>query len=96
VKNTSINDTPSERNFQPSLPINVDYLVGMDESVRTVIEITENLDNKLLYASYKKLPQDNQFVVTVVLFYYFIRLCIFHFGNKVHLVLKKCMLYSWY
>ena len=40
--------------------MNVEYLVGMDESVRTLIEITERLDYTKLNSSYKRLPKDSE------------------------------------
>ena len=62
---TSTNNNPTNhtllvKNFQLSLPMNVEVLVGMDESVRTLIEITERLDYTKLNSSYKRMPQVEQ------------------------------------
>ena len=54
--NTS-NDNINPQNFQLSLPMNVEYCIGDDESIRTLIEITERLDYSKLKASYKRQPK---------------------------------------
>ena len=53
-------DTKESKHFQLSLPMNVDDLIGADESDRTLIEITERLDYQKLNASYKRLPKGDQ------------------------------------
>jgi transposase len=57
TKINSHNNTRNPQNFQLSLPMNVDYFIGDDESIRTLIEITERLDYSKLNASYKRLPK---------------------------------------
>jgi len=60
MPNTKINSHNNTRNpqkFQLSLPMNMDYFIGDDESIRTLIEISERLDYSKLNASYKRLPK---------------------------------------
>jgi len=54
--NTS-NISTNVRSFQVSLPMNVDYFIGGEESIRTLIEITERLDYSKLNSSYKRMPK---------------------------------------
>jgi len=51
------NDTGNKQKFQLSLPMNVEILIGSDESISTLIEISERLDYSKLEASYKRLPR---------------------------------------
>ena len=57
TKITSHNNTRNPQSFQLSLPMNVEYFIGDDESIRTLIEITERLDYSKLNASYKRQPK---------------------------------------
>ena len=54
--NTS-NISTNARSFQVSLPMNVEYIIGVEESIRTLIEITERLDYSKLNSSYKRMPK---------------------------------------
>jgi len=60
TKITTCNDTKNPQNFQLSLPMNVDYFIVDDESIRTMIEITERLDYSKLNASYKRQPKKEE------------------------------------
>jgi len=51
------NNTINPQRFQLSLPMNVEYFIGDDESIRTLIEISERLDYSKLNASYDRLPK---------------------------------------
>ena len=60
MTNTKINlhnNSINPQNFQLSLPMNVEYFIGDDESIRTLIEISERLDYSKLNASYKRQPK---------------------------------------
>ena len=57
TKINSHNNSTNPQKFQLSLPINVEYMIGDDESIRTLIEISERLDYSKLNASYKRLPK---------------------------------------
>lgn len=57
TKINSHNNSTSPQKFQLSLPINVEYFIGDDESIRTLIEISERLDYSKLNASYKRQPK---------------------------------------
>jgi len=54
------NNTRNPQKFQLSLPINVEYFIGDDESIRTLIEISERLDYSKLNALYKRLPKKEE------------------------------------
>jgi len=44
--------------------MNVEYLIGEEESIRTLIEITERLDYSKLKESYNRLPNEKQASIT--------------------------------
>ena len=60
TKNNLTNNNIKPKRFQLSIPMNVDYLIGENESIRTLIEISERLDYSKLNASYKRLPKKEE------------------------------------
>ena len=57
TKNNSHNNTTSSQRFQLSLPMNVEYFIGDDDSIKTLIEVSERLDYSKLNSSYKRMPK---------------------------------------
>lgn len=48
------NDTAKERRLQVILPLNLDLCIPEDDSLRLLIEITEEMDYRELYAAYER------------------------------------------
>jgi hypothetical protein len=54
------NNTPNYAPYQLTLPMDIGELIETDESVNTVLKITERLDYNLLTASYDRLPSGRE------------------------------------
>lgn len=52
------NNNKKEIAFQLSLPFDVEVKIDVDDSVRTLIEVTERMDYSKLNAAYKRLPNE--------------------------------------